>query len=291
MDAARFDALTRIFTGTGTGTRRRDLGGLLLGSLGLLGWQSAEDTDAHDLSKKCKKKSGEAKKKCLKKAKKHDAQHAAETQPPPPPPPRPHVCAGRDFCTTPGEENLCQTRDQECECAVTADGAPFCGATRPRPALRLVTTCGDCPLGETCIDLGACEAPPTPFGCVLPCPNRPTCNDELQNGTESDVDCGGGSCLRCADNKKCATRHDCASALCFSGTCQGCSATRPCGVDSDGSLCSCALSSRSETSLACVKTSAAPVGVSSCTQCPNDAACVPNTSNGSLRCIKLCGAP
>ena len=76
MDAERFDALTRTFTGAGT--RRRALGGLLLGSLGLLGWQSAEDTDAHDLKAKCKKKSGDAKKKCLKKAKKHAAQHASE---------------------------------------------------------------------------------------------------------------------------------------------------------------------------------------------------------------------
>jgi hypothetical protein len=284
MDDSRFDALARTLSTAGS--RRRALGGLLLSSLGLLGRGSVEDAAAHDLKAKCKKKSGDAKKKCLKKAKKHAAQHAAETQPPPPP----HVCAGRNFCTTKGEQNLCQTDGQECECAVTAAGAPFCGATRPRPNLRLVTTCGGCQPGETCIALAACEGAQVPFGCVRPCPNGPTCDDELQNGTESDVDCGGGTCRRCATNRTCTTRHDCASALCFSGTCQDCN-TRPCGVDTDGSPCSCALSSKSETGTACVKTSAAPVGVSSCTQCPNDAACVPNTSNGTLRCIKLCGAP
>src|SRR5688572_3826338 len=111
MDGSRFDALTRSL-GT-AGSRRRVLSGLFAGTLGILGWHDGDEIAAHDLKAKCKKKSGEAKKKCLKKAKKHNAQHASETQPPPPPPP-PHVCAGRNFCTTPEEENFCQTDGQEC---------------------------------------------------------------------------------------------------------------------------------------------------------------------------------
>src|SRR5687767_10268917 len=77
MDDSRFDTLTRSL-GT-AGSRRRALGGLLAGTLGILGWHGGDESAAHDLKKKCKKKSGEAKKKCIKKAKKHAAEHAALT--------------------------------------------------------------------------------------------------------------------------------------------------------------------------------------------------------------------
>src|SRR5688572_20244557 len=79
MDDSRFDALAHSLTTAGS--RRRTLGGLLLGSLGLLG-SRAEKTEAHDPSAGCKKKSGKSKKKCLKKAKKHAATHTTETAPP-----------------------------------------------------------------------------------------------------------------------------------------------------------------------------------------------------------------
>jgi hypothetical protein len=83
MDDSRFDALARTLATAGS--RRRALGGLLAGTLGLAGWPLGEDAAAHNLKAKCKKKSGEAKKKCLKKAKKHAAAHASEPPPPPPP--------------------------------------------------------------------------------------------------------------------------------------------------------------------------------------------------------------
>ena len=41
----------------------------------------------------------------------------------------------------------------------------------------------------------------------------------MQNGTESDADCGG-SCGPCADGKACAAASDCVSALCGAGACQ-----------------------------------------------------------------------
>ena len=95
MDAERFDTLARSLTRGGS--RRHALTGLAAGALGLLGAR-AEEAAAHDLKDKCKKKSGEAKKKCLKKAKKHKAEHARETLPPPPPPPGP-------TCATDGVKN------------------------------------------------------------------------------------------------------------------------------------------------------------------------------------------
>ena len=78
MDSARFDSLTRSLTQTGS--RRRALAALS-GALGLFGLTDADDATAHDLKATCKKKSGEAKKKCLKKAKKHAAEHAATAVP------------------------------------------------------------------------------------------------------------------------------------------------------------------------------------------------------------------
>lgn len=46
----------------------------------------------------------------------------------------------------------------------------------------------------------------------------PTCEDGLQNGDESDVDCGG-SCLPCADGLLCNDAPDCVSGNCLDGIC------------------------------------------------------------------------
>jgi hypothetical protein len=75
MDAEQFDTFARSLTDSRS--RRSTLGGLLLGSLGLLSHAATEEARAHDLKAKCKKKSGKAKKKCLKKAKNHNATHTS----------------------------------------------------------------------------------------------------------------------------------------------------------------------------------------------------------------------
>src|SRR5687767_8359197 len=89
MDADRFDALSRTLSISPS--RRgalRVLAGSAVASLFTLG---AVVVDAHNALPACRKKKGKAKKKCLKKAKKHNATHASETValPPPPPPPPP----------------------------------------------------------------------------------------------------------------------------------------------------------------------------------------------------------
>ena len=93
MDPKRFDAVLRSLSTTPS--RRiavRLLAGLVLGdALGsLLGQPVAE---AHNALTACRKKSGKQKKKCLKKARAHNAQHAAETPAPP--------CIGRCALTKP----------------------------------------------------------------------------------------------------------------------------------------------------------------------------------------------
>lgn len=46
----------------------------------------------------------------------------------------------------------------------------------------------------------------------------PTCTDGLQDGNETDVDCGG-ACPGCADGRRCAQDTDCQSATCVAGVC------------------------------------------------------------------------
>lgn len=47
----------------------------------------------------------------------------------------------------------------------------------------------------------------------------PSCTDGIANGTETDVDCGGGSCPACGIGDQCGTPTDCVSNLCDSGVC------------------------------------------------------------------------
>lgn len=45
------------------------------------------------------------------------------------------------------------------------------------------------------------------------------CNDLLQNGGETDVDCGGEVCLPCADGRACHAASDCQSGRCLGEIC------------------------------------------------------------------------
>ncbi len=47
----------------------------------------------------------------------------------------------------------------------------------------------------------------------------PSCTDGVRDGTETDVDCGGGTCPPCADGKDCSFGSDCVSKVCTGGTC------------------------------------------------------------------------
>lgn len=50
---------------------------------------------------------------------------------------------------------------------------------------------------------------------------KASCTDEVKNGHEADVDCGGGDCTKCDKDKKCRVTSDCKSGLsCNSGRCE-----------------------------------------------------------------------
>jgi hypothetical protein len=40
------------------------------------------------------------------------------------------------------------------------------------------------------------------------------CLDAMQDGMETDVDCGGPVCARCAQGKKCLVNSDCVTGAC-----------------------------------------------------------------------------
>jgi hypothetical protein len=78
VDYSQFDDLARAFA-AGSAPRRNALRGLTGAALILLGWHSLEETAAHDTLKKCKKfKDKQKKKACIKKARKHSAEHLSE---------------------------------------------------------------------------------------------------------------------------------------------------------------------------------------------------------------------
>ena len=138
MDASRFDIIARSLGAAGS--RRRALGGLLVGALGLFGSQ-ADDA-------------------------------AAKKKPCPP----------------------CKKRK-----------AGKCKKKRPDGTV--------CP-GGSC-QSGRCIATVEP-------PSGPICiADGIKNGSETDVDCGGG-CGRCMKGLTCATGDDCETAYCSGSVCANC---------------------------------------------------------------------
>jgi hypothetical protein len=47
----------------------------------------------------------------------------------------------------------------------------------------------------------------------------PHCNDEILNGDESDLDCGGAECSGCSELQACEAGSDCQSGVCQSARC------------------------------------------------------------------------
>lgn len=109
-------------------------------------------------------------------------------------------------------------------------------------------TCNKCTLNKMCSAGSDCASATCTGGlCVAP---PPTCTDGIKNGSETDADCGGPTCSKCALSKMCITGSDCASATCTSGLCvappdlckDGVKSGSETDVDCGGPICSkCAL--------------------------------------------------
>jgi len=80
-------------------------------------------------------------------------------------------------------------------------------------------SCPNCADGLMCAGSDDCQSMfcnPDTMLCA-----GPTCSDGFQNGSETDVDCGGSCVNDCADGDKCLASGDCTSGFCnpMSGTC------------------------------------------------------------------------
>ena len=118
-----------------------------------------------------------------------------------PPLPAGSLCGadGKLACDGMGQCAGC-TLDAQCIAPDTCGGGGVvaaCGCTK--------ATCGS--LGKTC------GVHPDGCGGTL------DCNDDLRNGAETDVDCGGGACGPCAQGKGCKVAADCDALSCVDGVC------------------------------------------------------------------------
>lgn len=76
-------------------------------------------------------------------------------------------------------------------------------------------SCEPCPTGGKCGSASDCASKNCENGeCAAP-----TCTDALQNGEESDVDCGGAVCDGCPNGKNCVDPTDCVVMNCVKGKC------------------------------------------------------------------------
>ncbi|MBW2523241.1 MAG: hypothetical protein JRI23_03660, partial [Deltaproteobacteria bacterium] len=116
-------------------------------------------------------------------------------------------CTTADQC--PGADTTCRFRTCEAEVCdfanaalgteCTEDGGQVCDDAG---------NCVECNDGSDCPDEYSCES----NQCI-----PPECANDTQDGDETDVDCGGGTCPPCANGDVCLTYTDCESSFCRTG--------------------------------------------------------------------------
>ncbi|MCC6556406.1 MAG: DUF4215 domain-containing protein [Polyangiaceae bacterium] len=130
----------------------------------------------------------------------------------------------RNVCD--GQGNIISVHD---DLDVLVDGDPcssdLCDAGTPVNAPAPATTPCDVGGGHFCDGGGACVECLVGGDCVSGiCASdtcvAPTCGDGVQNGQETDLDCGGPACVKCADLLACGFGTDCLSGICHNGHCK-----------------------------------------------------------------------
>jgi hypothetical protein len=124
------------------------------------------------------------------------------------------ACVNGDGCKKASDCQSLSCQGDLCVAATCTDGIQDqdetdvdCGGLHCNP-------CADgkhCKVTADCVDK-VCSGSPTVC-------QAPTCTDGVQNGTETDIDCGGTMCQPCNIGEKCVTADDCVGKICNS-TCQ-----------------------------------------------------------------------
>jgi hypothetical protein len=118
----------------------------------------------------------------------------------------------------------------DCASGVCGDGtcsAPTCGDGQQNQDETAVDCGGSCPQncpnGGGCGVAGDCQSGVCDdAGCgegVERCCQVPSCDDTVQNGGESDVDCGNAACGDCALGDRCQFGFQCQTNQCINGVC------------------------------------------------------------------------
>ena len=128
------------------------------------------------------------------------------------------VCTGGPSVCTGCSDNTAGSVDAGCKAAL-----PACNV-KTKPG-----TCVECTVAADCKTTGVCDT--TTFKC-----STATCKDGVNNGQETDVDCGGPTCPKCGNEKKCGKPTDCESGNCDpkTGLCKPLCATAKDPKDCDG---------------------------------------------------------
>eukprot|EP00877_Chromochloris_zofingiensis_P011489 jgi/Chrzof1/6594/Cz19g02010.t1 len=83
-------------------------------------------------------------------------------------------------------------------------------------------TCPACTVDKMCSIDRDCDS----ADCIIPtgstfgkCAPKPTCTDNIKNGQETDIDCGGPTCPACVYGDTCTANSDCNTSNCSGGKC------------------------------------------------------------------------
>lgn len=118
----------------------------------------------------------------------------------------PGGCDGPGDCPAPGECLLAPCEAGVCGQDFVAAGDPC--ATGVCDGVGACVDCLvdlDCPQGQVCL---AAQCAP------------PACDDNIEDGQETDIDCGGPVCPACAPGDQCQVPADCDSGVCTGQVCQ-----------------------------------------------------------------------
>ena len=100
-------------------------------------------------------------------------------------------------------------------CAADSDCASqYCDNATKKCAEKPCGADNPCPAGQICNET------------TLVCEPEPTCDDNIKNQDETDVDCGGATCGACSIGKACKTISDCLSGDCQNQECVGTDPTK-----------------------------------------------------------------
>jgi hypothetical protein len=120
-------------------------------------------------------------------------------------------------------------------------GLALCAAGCPEPARPVESPDLARPAVDLAMFISKVDLASSPFDMAMLPDLVGTCGDGVRDGTETDVDCGGGGCPVCSDGARCSVAGDCASGDCSGNVCVSCSDGKRNGgetdVDCGGPLC------------------------------------------------------